>query len=176
MEMEIASDQWSETESTNSDRIGFSGPLVSNKKKSSKKSARFKDDDSYVEITLDVRDDLVLVQNVKGADDQDATLLASRLEKGHSSFASQLSFRLRHHVSQELRRITSSKRFNKVDRTKSGAARALRGLKFINKNVGNEGWTEVESRFDELAVNGMLPRLQFGKCIGLSDAILSLDC
>ncbi|XP_027107740.1 respiratory burst oxidase homolog protein B-like [Coffea arabica] len=167
--MEIASDQGSETESINSGRIGFSGPLVSNKKKSRKKSARFKDEDSYVEITLDVRDDAISLQNIRGTTDQKATSLASQLEKRNSSFGSQLSFNLRN-VSQELRRITSSKSFNKVDRTKSGAARALRGLQFINKNVRNEGWSEVESRFHELAANGMLPKSQFGKCIGMHES------
>lgn len=165
METDKASDHGSDTESTRGNRVGFSGPLVSNKK-SSKRSARFKDkDDSYVEITLDVRDDSFLVQNIKGAD-QEAALLASQLEKKPtSSLGSQLSYHLRQ-VSQDPRRITS-RRMNKPDRTRSGAARALRGLQFMNKNVGNEGWSEVEKRFDELAVDGMLPKSRFGKCIGL---------
>lgn len=165
METDKASDHGSDTESIRGNRVGFSGPLVSNKK-SSKRSARFKDkDDSYVEITLDVRDDSFLVQNIKGAD-QEAALLASQLEKKPtSSLGSQLSYHLRQ-VSQDLKRITS-RRMNKPDRTRSGAARALRGLQFMNKNVGNEGWSEVEKRFDELAVDGMLPKSRFGKCIGL---------
>ncbi|KAL3538141.1 hypothetical protein ACH5RR_001507 [Cinchona calisaya] len=175
MELETQSDQVSEAESTNSGRIGFSGPLMSNKKKSSKKSARFKDQDidSYVEITLDVRDDSVLVQNIRGAD-QEAALIANRLEKMHSSFGSQISSGFRH-VSQELRRITSSRSFNKLDRTKSGAARAFRGLRFINKNVGNEGWSEVENRFNELAVDGMLPKSRFAQCIGMNESIEFAD-
>ncbi|KAA8536845.1 hypothetical protein F0562_029323 [Nyssa sinensis] len=178
MEIQDSShDQWWETESTSSTRVGFSGPLsgplVTNKrngsKSSSKRSARFKDEDSYVEITLDVRDDSVSVQNIKGADPE-AALLASRLEMHRPSLGSQLSFRLRQ-VSQELKRITSSKQqFNKVDRSKSGAARALNGLRFMNKNVGNEGWTEIEKRFDELAVNGTLPKLRFGQCIGMNES------
>jgi respiratory burst oxidase len=106
---------WSETESTGSrsTRVGFSGslsgplsgPLVSNnKKKSSKKSARFSDDvEDFVEITLDVRDDTVSVQNIRGGDSETA-LLASRLEKRPST----LSVKLKQ-VSQELKRMTSSK-------------------------------------------------------------------
>lgn len=166
-------DSLSETGSTTSSRVGYSGPLsgplvtTTNKKNSSRKSARFKDqDECYVEITLDVRDDSVSVQNIRGGDSETA-LLASRLERKPSS--SSLSARLRQ-VSQELKRMASSKRFDKVDRTKSGAARALKGLKFITKNVGTEGWGEVEKRFDELAVDGMLPKSGFGQCIGMNES------
>ncbi|XAR52625.1 NAD(P)H oxidase [Bertholletia excelsa] len=158
-------------------RAGFSGPLVanhraskSNSNSSSRRSARFKDEDCYVEITLDVRDDAVLVHNIKGGD-AEAALLASRLERRPSRpLGSQLSFKLRQ-VSQELRRITSSNRLaGKVDRTKSSAARALQGLQFIDKNVGNEGWHEIELRFAELAVNGMLHKSRFGQCIGMNES------
>ncbi|XP_041020107.1 respiratory burst oxidase homolog protein B [Juglans microcarpa x Juglans regia] len=167
-------DSFSESESggggsTTATRVGYSGPLsgplISGKRNSSKKSARFKDEDEcYVEITLDVRDDSVSVQNIRGGDSETA-YLASQLEKRHS-FGSQLSFKLKQ-VSQELKRMTSSKRFDKVNRTKSGAARALKGLKFMTKNVGSEGWSEVQARFNELAVNGMLPKSRFGQCIGM---------
>lgn len=165
MEIGYASDQTSETGSVRSNRVSFSGPLVSTTK-SSKRSDRFKGEDgeSYVEITLDVRDDAVLVHNIKGGD-QEAALLASKLEK-RRNLGSQLSLHLRH-VSNELRRITSSKRFENLDRNKSGAARALRGLRFIHKNpLGNEGWSDVETRFAQLSVSGMLPKSLFGKCIG----------
>lgn len=161
-------DSWSDTESNSSTRIGYSGPLsgplVTNKRDSTKKSARFKEEE-YVEITLDVRDDSVSVQNIKGGDSETA-LLASQLEKQHRSLGSQLSFRLRQ-VSHELKRITSLKSFDKVDRSKSGAARALKGLKFMTKNVGSEGWYEVEARFNELAVDGVLIKTRFGQCIGM---------
>lgn len=173
-------ESWSDTESTSSSRVGYSGPLsgpilVKNKKNSnsSKKSARFKDhvvdddDNEYVEITLDIRDDSVSVQNIKGGDPDQSAMLATRLEK-RPSFGSQLSFKFRQ-VSQELKRITSTKSsvpFNKVDRNKSGAARALQGLKFMTKSVGSEGWSEIENRFDELSVNGSLPKSLFGQCIG----------
>lgn len=168
-------DSLSDTESTESTSgIAYSGqlsgPLVTTTNKtrtSNKKNARFKEEE-YVEITLDVRDDSVLVHSIKGGDSESA-FLANQLEKrpNSSSLGSQLSFKLRQ-VSQELKRMTSSKRFqNKIDRNKSGAARALKGLKFMNKkNVGAEGWAEVESRFDELAVDGALPKSRFGQCIG----------
>ncbi|KAH0731629.1 hypothetical protein KY289_002817 [Solanum tuberosum] len=153
-----------DSDSMRGSRVGFSGSLVSGKK-----SARFKDEESYVEITLDVRDDSVSVQNIKGAD-HEAALLASRLEKRpNNTLGSQLSFHLRQ-VSKELKRMTSSNKFQKIDRSKSGAARALRGLQFMNKNVGTEGWSEVESRFDQLAVNGMLTKSLFGQCIGMKES------
>ncbi|KAM7274082.1 hypothetical protein ACFE04_028746 [Oxalis oulophora] len=163
-------DSWSETDSN---PVGFSGPLsgplvtstTRNSTSSSRKSARFKEE--YVEITLDVRDDSVSVQNIRGGD-SDMALLASQLGRS-KHFGSQLSFKLKQ-VSQELKRITSSKRFDRVDRAKSGAARALKGLKFMTKNVASEGnWSEVEKRFDELSINGMLPKPQFGKCIAMND-------
>lgn len=166
-------DSWSETESnTSSTRIGYSGPLSgplvsTTKKNSSKKSARFKDEE-YVEITLDVRDDSVSVHNIKGGDSETA-FLASQLGRKHPSLGSQLSIKLRH-VSQELKRMTSSKRFDKYDRSKSGAARALKGLRFMTQNVGSEGWSEIEARFHELAVNGSLPKSKFGQCIGMKES------
>lgn len=173
-------ESWSETESNGSARPCYSGPLSgplvtsSTKTKNSgrKKSARFKEDkqEDYVEITLDIRDDAVSVQNIRGGDHETA-LLASRLEKRHS-LGSQLSFRLRQ-VSRELKQLTtssSSKTFNKIDRSKSGAARALQGLQFMSKNVGTEGWPEVEKRFHELAVHGALPKTRFGQCIGMNES------
>ena len=143
-------ESWSDTESTSSTRVGYSGPLsgpilVKNKKNSSKKSARFKDDDEYVEITLDIRDDSNSVVKINGADPETAM-----------------------QVSQELKQRTSTKApFNKADINKSGAARAFQGMKFMTKNVGSEGWFKIENQFDELSVNGSLPKSLFGQCIGM---------
>ncbi|CAN1858527.1 Respiratory burst oxidase homolog protein B [Linum perenne] len=150
-------------------RVGYSGPLsgplVTTTKKA-KKSARFKDqeeDKEYVEITLDIRDDVVSVQNI-----QETALLAGQMERRRSgsSLGSHLSFRVRQ-VSQELKKKAA---FGKVDRNKSGAARALKGLKFMSKNVGSDGWSEVEKRFDELAVDGALPKTRFAQCIGMKES------
>ncbi|KAF7817914.1 respiratory burst oxidase-like protein B-like [Senna tora] len=173
--MEIQENQietWSESGSTGSrsTRVGFSGPLVTNKRNSSKKSARFKDEEEYVEITLDVRDDSVSVHDIRGGDSETA-FLAGRLEKRPStSLGSQLSFRFKQ-VSQELKRITSNQKFDRVDRTKSGAARALRGLRFMTKNnVGTAGWSQIENRFHDLAVDGKLPKTRFAQCIGMKES------
>jgi respiratory burst oxidase len=141
------------------------------------------DDDDYVEITLDVRDDSVAVHSVKpahvggagaGGDDPDVTLLARTLESrrsssyGHSVIRN-ASSRIKQ-VSQELRRIASINRRGaagpRIDRSKSAAAHALKGLKFISKAEGAAGWEAVERRFDKLAENGLLHRSKFGQCIG----------
>ncbi|KAK7337756.1 hypothetical protein VNO77_18343 [Canavalia gladiata] len=150
-------ESWSETESTESRStpMGFSGPM------SGPLGSRFRDDENLVEVRFDVRDDIVSIQNIRGVDSETA-LLASHLEKRPSS----LSVRLRK-VSQELKRMTSSKKFDRVDRAKSGVARALKGLRFMTRNVGSARWPEVEKRFDELVVDEKLPKRRFSQCIGI---------
>ena len=54
-----------------------------------------------------------------------------------------------------------------LDRTRSGAHKALRGLRFISsKSNGVDAWTEVQSNFDRLAKDGYLHRADFAQCIG----------
>lgn len=56
-----------------------------------------------------------------------------------------------------------------LDRTRSGAHKALRGLKFISsasKSNGVDAWNEVQKNFDRLAKDGFLHRIDFGQCIG----------
>nr|API61821.1 respiratory burst oxidase-like protein B [Fragaria x ananassa] len=150
---------------------GHSGPLVTGSKtrSNSNLSARFKEDDQcYVEVTLDVCDDNTFVlRNIRGADEPGST--SARIE-GRPSLASQLSFKLKK-VSHELKRMKSSLSFKKVDQpAKPGVARALKGLKFMTKNVCSEGWLEIEMRFDELAVDGTLPKSVFAQCIGMKES------
>lgn len=176
--MENQDSQVRDSESRGSSRrIAFSGPLVSSKKLSgSRRSARFKDETNgnnpYIEITLDVANDSLLVHNIKGTPDQEAALIASRIEKHPSSLSTQLSSKLRQ-ISRDIKNsFSSSKRSthsnNKVQHSASGAAQAIMGLKFMHKNTENgDGWAEVEARFDELSVDGQLPRSSFGKCIGI---------
>ncbi|KAI8018501.1 hypothetical protein LOK49_LG04G02383 [Camellia lanceoleosa] len=186
----------SDTDVVGGDRATYSGPLSGplNKRSGGRKSARFNlpdsagaggsvsgdDDQSYVEITLDVRDDSVAVHSVKTAggaevEDPELTLLAKGLEK-RSSFKSSIvrnaSSRIRQ-VSQELKKLASfSKRSHpgRFDRNKSAAAHALKGLKFISKTDGGAGWAAVEKRFNNLtsSTNGLLHRSLFGECIGMN--------
>lgn len=55
----------------------------------------------------------------------------------------------------------------KMKRKQWSARSGLKGLRFINKaSNGKEGWKAVEKRFDEMAVNGLLQKENFSKCIG----------
>ncbi|KAJ4728925.1 putative Respiratory burst oxidase [Melia azedarach] len=182
----------SDTEVLGSEKIPYSGPLSGPlNKRVGRKSARFNvpgdssssspRDEAYVEITLDVRDDTVAVHSVKAAngtdlpEDPEITLLAKGLEKRTASFGSTVvrsaSSRIRQ-VSQELKRLTSfsKKPPARFDRTKSAAAQALKGLKFISKTDGGAGWAAVEKRFEETtaSTDGVLPRAKFGECIGMN--------
>lgn len=57
-----------------------------------------------------------------------------------------------------------------LDRTRSGAQKALRGLRFISnsKTNGVDAWNEVQSNFDKLSKDGYLYRADFAQCIGCS--------
>ncbi|CAD6267638.1 unnamed protein product [Miscanthus lutarioriparius] len=163
-------------------------------KSGSRRSTRFKDEDEYVEVTLDVRDDGggdVAVRAIKDVvlgggggvvlgDAQDAAALLDHPPT--SSASGSLSSKLRAGRAH-LGRIASGKRAavplsallrRDPDRPKSldrsvvtGAASALRDLQFLNQAAVTEGWTEVEKRFHRLAVDGFLLRSRFGQCIGM---------
>lgn len=138
----------------------------------SRRSTRFKEENEYVEVTLDVgADDAVAVQSVRAAGE---TPEAALLPRGGG-----LSSRLK----AELRRIASAKRGDapvsqrRLDRSMTGAARALRGLHFLNQSVVTQGsWPEVEKRFDRLAVDGLLLRSRFGQCIGKLARSFTCSC
>lgn len=60
-----------------------------------------------------------------------------------------------------------------LQRTRSGAQRALKGLRFISQTTAEDAaaiWQQVEARFDRLAKNGLLAREDFGECIGMMDS------
>ncbi|KAF7828210.1 respiratory burst oxidase-like protein A-like [Senna tora] len=58
-----------------------------------------------------------------------------------------------------------------LDRTRPGAQKALRGLKFISsKSNGVDAWSQVQSNFDRLAKDGFLHRADFAQCIGMRDS------
>ncbi|VFQ67682.1 unnamed protein product [Cuscuta campestris] len=56
-----------------------------------------------------------------------------------------------------------------LDRTQSGAQKALRGLRFISHNKAN-AWNEVENSFYKLAKDGYLHRADFAQCIGMKES------
>ncbi|KAG6520892.1 respiratory burst oxidase homolog protein E-like [Zingiber officinale] len=74
--------------------------------------------------------------------------------------------------SRDARRIRA-----RLERTRSGSQRALKGLRFISRTTkgaaaGDAGelWRRVEARFDTLAKDGLLSRDDFGECIGMVDS------
>ncbi|XP_072989307.1 respiratory burst oxidase homolog protein E-like [Typha latifolia] len=72
-------------------------------------------------------------------------------------------------AAREKRRIQA-----RLNRSRSGAQRALKGLRFISRSTGSveaaELWRRVEERFNALAKDGMLSRDDFGECIGMVDS------
>lgn len=63
-----------------------------------------------------------------------------------------------------------------LNRTRSGAKKALRGLRFISsKSNSVDAWNEVESNFEKLSKDGYLFRADFALCIGSNPHILSLS-
>jgi hypothetical protein len=161
-------------------------------KSGSRRSTRFKDEDEYVEVTLDVRDgggggDDVAVLAIKDDvrdDTQDAASLLDRPAPGGAGGG--LSSKLRA-ARARLGRIASGKRaavpLSALLRRDPDRARldrsvvtALRGLQFLNQAAVTEGWPEVEKRFHRLAVDGFLLRSRFGQCIGESPSTTLLSC
>ncbi|TVU00335.1 hypothetical protein EJB05_54230, partial [Eragrostis curvula] len=57
----------------------------------------------------------------------------------------------------------------RLDRSSAATARALKGLQFISRANDRAGWKGVESRFKSLAVNDLLPRSEFGECVGIKE-------
>lgn len=55
-----------------------------------------------------------------------------------------------------------------LDRTRSSAQKALRGLRFISNSETNgvDAWNEVQSNYEKLAKDGYLYRADFAQCIG----------
>ncbi|KAL4180828.1 hypothetical protein AMTRI_Chr12g234330 [Amborella trichopoda] len=64
----------------------------------------------------------------------------------------------------------------RLERTRSGAKEALKGLRFISKTAtaggGDSGemWPQVAARFDKLAKDDLLCRHDFAACIGMDDS------
>ncbi|KAL8061760.1 hypothetical protein ABFX02_02G105600 [Erythranthe guttata] len=165
---------FSEAESNvkRANHVSFSGPLVvTGSKKLKTRSVRTENnDDSYdVEIVLhDVKDDEVsMIRGVTTSSEQNLSA-----NQTPSSLTSKLSFRMRQ-VSRELTRMASSKSSSnyKLDRSHSaGTVHALKGLRFMNKNVGSEGWSDIQKRFKELSAGGVLHKSLFGQCIGMKES------
>ncbi|KAL2336628.1 hypothetical protein Fmac_011074 [Flemingia macrophylla] len=59
---------------------------------------------------------------------------------------------------------------NKMARLESGAARGIKGLRFLDRTVTgkeDDAWRSIEKRFAQHAVDGKLPKDKFGACMGM---------
>ncbi|KAK3139950.1 hypothetical protein QOZ80_5AG0393050 [Eleusine coracana subsp. coracana] len=164
--------------SDQADNGGAGPPAAADDKGGSRRSTRFKDENEYVEVTLDVGDGVAVrsVKSVGAGELQDAALLPRTA--GPGGLSSKLKAELRRIASLGTKRgaaeppattmsalVHGDRR--RLDRSMTGAARALRGLQFLNQTAVTEGWPEVEKRFEKLAVDGFLLRSRFGQCIGM---------
>jgi respiratory burst oxidase len=164
--------------------IPHSGNLEDPNRKGTK-TTRFKDDDEVVEITLDVQRDSVAIEGVRVVDDGGSGHVHGFDGLSSSSTRSgKLASKLRQ-VTNGLKLTSASNktpqsqlgknmRKRVLNRTKSGAAVALRGLQFVTTKIGHDGWPAVEKRFNHLQVDGLLLRSRFGKCIGNSEVSVKL--
>lgn len=150
----------------------------------------------FVEVTLDLHpDDTVVLRSVEPADRNSSGSSTPSMARSHSSRIRQFSQELKaearrisHDIMAELKKFSRShghtpaasgfdsalaaralrRQRAELDRSRSGAHKALRGLKFISgRTNGVDGWNEVQTSFDKLAIDGFLSRLDFALCIGL---------
>ncbi|KAL5766798.1 hypothetical protein ACOSP7_017415 [Xanthoceras sorbifolium] len=165
--------------------IPYSGPLSRPRRKSSgfnippdstSSSSSHDNEDPYVEITLDVRDDSISVHSVTFPDiledpevqeDPELAVNARGLEEessapSRSSLVRNVSVRITH-VFQELKLLTSFPKEPPAhfDKTKYAAtAHALEGVESTSKTVDEAG----------SAAGHALKGVNFGECIGMNDA------
>ncbi|OAY80183.1 putative respiratory burst oxidase, partial [Ananas comosus] len=58
----------------------------------------------------------------------------------------------------------------RLSRARSSAQIGLWTLRLLDKALrGKDGWKAVEKRFEQFALDGRLPKENFGKCIGMAD-------
>eukprot|EP00252_Welwitschia_mirabilis_P013187 TRINITY_DN2910_c0_g1_i1.p1 TRINITY_DN2910_c0_g1~~TRINITY_DN2910_c0_g1_i1.p1 ORF type:complete len:661 (-),score=80.23 TRINITY_DN2910_c0_g1_i1:1216-3198(-) len=171
------------------ERVPYSGPLSGplNNKRGGKKSARFNltgmdlpsassrpsnadDDSDYVEVIVNVTKEGIEIEN------PELSLLGTgkTLVERRPSIVRSASAKIRQ-FSQELKasfskRGSSSAAPLSLDRSKTAARRALKGLKFVFKTTCSHDWNVVSKNFDELATNGLLPGALFGQCIGMKES------
>ncbi|KAK9705667.1 hypothetical protein RND81_07G074700 [Saponaria officinalis] len=156
------------------------------------------DDDEIVEVELQVEDDNVYVRSVTpramatprssgGGGGGGGGGLFSRSMSVASRFRKKIGWSSSSRASSDAGDCQSmppvetdrDKRKAKaqLQRSTSGAKRALKGLRFISQKTTTrvdddvaELWGQVETMFDRLARDGFLAREDFGECIGMTDS------
>ncbi|KAK9691923.1 hypothetical protein RND81_09G229100 [Saponaria officinalis] len=90
-------------------------------------------------------------------------------EHTHEKLSRKITTKVKQATKELKRMATLSGPPRQLDRSSTTAARALKGMQFVNKKVGNDGWAEVENQFNVLAVDGLLLKSRFGNCIGMKE-------
>ncbi|KAG9448243.1 hypothetical protein H6P81_014371 [Aristolochia fimbriata] len=67
-------------------------------------------------------------------------------------------------------RFSAVPTLKKIVRTRSTAQRGLKSLRFLDQKASGNGWKDVQKRFEQLAVDGILSRDKFGPCIGMAES------
>lgn len=148
---------------------------------------RRNNDHDTVEVTLELQDDSVVVCSVMPTTDTAEAATEGFLGRSHS-----VTSRIRKKFpwlrspscsqtsmsdAEENNTISLSARDARrmkarLQRTRSTAQQALKGLRFISKSTtsgaceAEELWRKVETRFESLAEDDLLAREDFGECIG----------
>lgn len=140
----------------------------------------------FVEVTLELEDDAIVLCSVTPTSRADpngdeavggflsrSLSATSRIRRKFSWLRSASSRTSCDEEEPTILARDARKQKAKLERTRSSAQRALKGLRFINKTTGaqdaNELWKKVESRFESLAKDRLLSREDFGECIGNLD-------
>lgn len=142
----------------------------------------------FVEVTLEVDNNSIYLCSVNPTENRDTDVgilgrslsATSRLRKKfgwlRSGSARTSSTELDDNRAVMMTARDARKIKAKLQRTRSSAQRALKGLRFINRTTtdADEMWKKVESRFESLAVDGLLAREHFGDCIGKSPKLTNV--
>lgn len=157
------------------------------------------DDDEFVEVTLELDHDSIVVRGVSPTRTArgDQRRLSSSPANEPGIFGRSLSATSKicrkfgwlrsgscRMTSSEFDMVIASREERRVQaklqRATSGAQRALKGLRFINRTTGTatrdveEMWETVEAKFQKLARDGLLAREDFGECIGEGHVVINL--
>ncbi|XP_020113878.1 putative respiratory burst oxidase homolog protein H [Ananas comosus] len=106
--------------------------------------------------------------------EQTTRAYATSIMKQHSNFVAEvrhLASRVSFKVGEERKEGGAGAARPRMSRAQSSAQVGLKGLRFLDKaSGGKDGWRAVEKRFQQFAVDGRLPKENFGKCIGMADS------
>ncbi|GMY36510.1 respiratory burst oxidase homolog protein E-like isoform X1 [Fagus crenata] len=140
-----------------------------------------------VEVTLELEEDSVVVCSVTPTRDEPRLernlSVTSRIRRKFpwlrsTSNASDIS--MEEEMQVEESRVMSARDARRIgarlQRTRSSAQQALKGLRFISKSTSTracdaeESWRTVEARFHSVSKDGLVAREDFGECIGMVDS------